>query len=95
MLMIWGEIGKGQKKRCRVNFYDVPVFAVLVVLQLVLNHAHHDFVGYESSGIHDLLRLDTQGCLLGDLLTEHVPRRQVAYTELVANSGRLCSLALK
>ena len=70
-----------------------PVLAVLVVLQLLLDHVDHDVVGDESSSVHNLLGLDTQGSLLLNLVSQHVPSCQVAHTEVIANSGCLGTLS--
>ena len=45
-------------------YYYLPVFASLVVLKLVSDHAHHDIVRDEPTGIHDLLRFNAERCLL-------------------------------
>ncbi|GAO51897.1 hypothetical protein G7K_5985-t1 [Saitoella complicata NRRL Y-17804] len=60
--------------------------------ELGLDHADHDVVGDEASGVHDLLGLDTEGSLLGDLGAEHVTGSQVTDVELVLDSRGLGSL---
>ena len=74
-------------------YANVPVLALLVVLELVPNHAHHNVVRDEPTSIHDLLGLDTERRLLRHLLAQHVARREVAHAELVAYSRRLRALA--
>ena len=51
---------------------DVPVLTGLVILQLVLDHANHNVVADEPSGIHDLLGFYTESSLGRDLLTQQV-----------------------
>ena len=50
----------------------IPVLALSVVLELILNHANHNLVTNETPGFHDLLGLTAQGGLLSDLGSEHV-----------------------
>jgi hypothetical protein len=70
-----------------------PVFASTVVLELILDHAHHNIVADQPSRIHDLLRLDSQLRLFHHLLAQHVSRRQVANTKTIAYFGSLRALA--
>lgn len=72
---------------------NLPILAILVVVQLVLNHADHDVVRHELALIHDLLCLSAQVGLCGNLSTQHVSGSQVTDTELVLDARRLCSLA--
>ncbi|SRR6266478_7207398 len=71
----------------------LPVLARLVGLELVPDHAHHDVVRDEPTGIHDLLSFDTKSCLLRDLLTQHITCCEVADAKLVAYPRCLCALA--
>lgn len=73
---------------------DAPVFARLVVLQLVLDHPDHDIVANETTSVHNLLRLHTERRLLLDLLTKHVASREMADAELVPDSRSLGAFAL-
>lgn len=50
-----------------VFYKDIPSLALLVVLELFLDHTDHDIVAYETALVHDLLRLATKRSLLGDL----------------------------
>ena len=52
--------------------FDPPVVALGVLLELLLDHTDHDLVADETSGIHDLLGLATEGCLRSNLCAEHV-----------------------
>lgn len=52
--------------------FDIPSLALLVVLELVLDHADDNVVGDESALVHDLLGLATELSLLCDLGAEHV-----------------------
>ena len=67
---------------------NVPSLALLVVLELVLDHANDNVVGNESTLVHDLLGLATELSLLCDLRTEHVSGGLGDQLALV--SGRLC-----
>ena len=71
----------------------VPVLALLVVLQLVLDHRNDNLVADKTSSVHDLLRLNPELRLARDLVTEHVTRREMAHAELVADARRLRALA--
>lgn len=71
----------------------IPVLALLVVLELLLDDANHDFVGNESTRVHNLLGLNTELGLLGDLFSEDVTGSQVADTVLLTNSWCLGSLS--
>lgn len=77
---------------CKVHHHS-PIFARLVVFQLVLDHSHHDLVTNQTTCIHNLLRLSPELSLLRDLLAQHVSGRQVADTPLVTNSRSLGSLS--
>jgi len=46
----------------------LPVLACLVVLELVSDHAHHDIVRDEPTGIHDLLSFNIERCLSSQLV---------------------------
>jgi hypothetical protein len=56
---------------------DIPALALLVVLQLLLDHANDDVIADQAARIHDLLSLPAEGGLLGDLGSQHVSRRLV------------------
>jgi hypothetical protein len=70
-----------------------PIFAVRIVFYLILDHANHDVVRDQASGIYDLLGLYTQRCLSLDLLAQHVTGGQMTDTELIADPWSLGSLA--
>ena len=74
---------------------NAPIPTLLVILQLVTNHANHNIVAYESTGVHDLLRLDTKWGLLRDLLTKHVTCCEVADAELVTDARCLSAFAYR
>jgi len=50
----------------------IPVLAILVACQLILDHVNHDVVADQATLVHDLFRFPTQWCLLCDLCSEHV-----------------------
>jgi hypothetical protein len=52
----------------------VPVLALLVVLELSLDHIDHDFVADQTAGIHDLLGFSAERRLRCDLRAKHVSR---------------------
>lgn len=70
-----------------------PVLALLVRLQLVLDHTDHDLIRDQSTGIHDLLGLLAELGLLADLVSEHVTGSQVADAVLLLQVGGLSTLA--
>ena len=70
-----------------------PVLALLVVLELVLDHADDDVVAHEPASVHDLLRRKTELRLARDLVAQHVARGEVAHTELFFDERRLRALA--
>jgi hypothetical protein len=72
---------------------DPPALAVRVVLEVVLNHSDHDLIAHEPARVHDLLRLDAERGLPGDLLAEHVARGEMADAELLLDVGSLRTLA--
>jgi len=51
---------------------DIPSLALLVVLQLLLNHANDDVIADETTLVHDLLGFPAERSLLGDLGSQHV-----------------------
>lgn len=51
---------------------NIPALALLVVLQLVLDHANDNVVADETALVHDLLGLLAESGALGDLGAEHV-----------------------
>lgn len=51
---------------------DEAALALLVGLELALDHADDDVVADEAAGVHDLLGLLAERGLLGDLGSEHV-----------------------
>ena len=71
----------------------VPVFARLVVLQLVLNHADNNVVTDKTTGIHNLLRLNAELGLLRDLVAEQVASGQMADAKLVPDPRGLSTFA--
>lgn len=74
--------GRGKRK-------SVPILAVLVVLKLVFDDTNHNIITNQPSSIHNLLCLDTERSLLGDLLSQHVTSRQMADTEFLLDLGSL------
>jgi hypothetical protein len=50
----------------------VPVLALLVVLELSLDHIDHDLVADQTAGIHNLLGFSAERRLRRDLRAEHV-----------------------
>jgi hypothetical protein len=69
------------------------VLALGVVLQLGPDHVHHNVVGNQTSGVHDLLGLHSKRSLLLDLGSQHVARRQMARAVLLHQVGGLGALA--
>lgn len=53
---------------------DIPVLALLVVLELSLDHVDHNLVADKTTGVHDLLGFPSEGRLRCDLCAEHVSR---------------------
>ena len=51
---------------------NIPALALLVVGELLLDHADDDLVADEAALVHDLLGLNTEGGLLGNLRAQHV-----------------------
>lgn len=76
-----------------ISSHDVPVLALLVVVQLVLDHANHDLVRHKLALVHDLLGLATELGLSSDLRAKHVTSGQVAGAVLVLDPRRLSTLA--
>jgi len=72
---------------------DPPALAVCVVVEVVFNHTDHDLIAHERASVHDLLRLDAERGLLGDLLAKHVARGEMADTELFLDGRCLRTLA--
>lgn len=54
------------------NVENLPALALLVALELLPNHANHDLVADQAASVHDLLGLDTERSLLGNLRSQHV-----------------------
>lgn len=71
----------------------LPVLALLVVIQLVLDHVDHDLVRDQLALIHDLLRLPAELGLRGHLRAQHVSGSQMADTVLLLDLRRLGALA--
>ena len=86
-----GNASKASRARDASN--HAPVLARLVVLELVLDHVDDDVVREQPAGVHDLLRLDAELRLRGDLLTQHVAGGEVTHAKLVADAGSLRALA--
>lgn len=71
----------------------VPILALLVILQLALDHVDHDVVRHESTLIHNLLRLSSQLRLRRDLRAQHVTSCKMAAGEFVLDRGSLGAFA--
>lgn len=56
----------------RLRHKNIPALALLVVVELLLDHANDNLVRDETAGIHDLLSRLAEGGLLGNLGPEHV-----------------------
>ena len=76
-----------------ISSHDVPVLALLVVVQLVLDHANHDLVRHQLALVHNLLGLATELGLSSDLRAKHVTGGQVAGAVLVLDPRGLSTLA--
>jgi hypothetical protein len=74
---------------------DIPVLALLVVVQLVLDHANHDLIRHQLALIHNLLGLATELGLSGDLRAQHVAGGQVASAVLFLDLRGLSTLACR
>lgn len=72
---------------------DEASLALLVVLQLLLNHANDDVIADETTLVHDLLGFPTERSLLGDLGSQHVTSGQMTAVELLLDLGSLGALA--
>ena len=83
----------GFNLECALPPVDLPVLALLVVLQVVLDHVDHDLVADESTVIHDLLGLHTDLGLVGNGSAEHVTSSQMADAVLLLDAGGLGALA--
>lgn len=83
---------ESERKRLPV---DSPESALLVGIELLLDHANHDLVTDESTLVHDLLGLFAEVGTLLDLLTEHVTRCEMADMELLLDVRSLCTLACR
>jgi hypothetical protein len=64
--------GLGLGDRPREAVEDEAALALLVGLELALDHANDNVVADEAAGVHDLLGLLAERGLLGDLGSEHV-----------------------
>lgn len=84
---MFSEGGWGGRKR------NAPVLTCLVSLELVPNHTYHDVVRDEPTGIHDFFCLNAEWGLFGDLIAEHVARREVTDAAFVTYVRCLCALA--
>jgi hypothetical protein len=51
---------------------SIPVAALFVVVEFVLDHADHNLIADESSFVHDLLGCKSKGCPRSDLRAQHV-----------------------
>ena len=69
------------------------MFAVLVVLQLALDHTNHDLVRNQFTLVHDLFGFPTEIGLGGDLGAKHVTGGQVTAAEALLDLRRLSSLS--
>lgn len=74
---------------------DSPALAVYVVIEVILDHVDHDLIAHEPARVHDLLRLDAERGLPGDLLAKHVARGEMADAELLLDVGCLRTLACR
>lgn len=101
---VWYSIQKDNKRVQRVTVAKtrdvvrmcksyVPILASLVVLELILDDTNHDVVAHKTSGIHNLLGLNTESRLSCDLLSQQVTSRQMADTEFISDVGSLGTLA--
>lgn len=77
------------------SMYHIPALALLVRVQLALDHANHDLVRDQLALVHDLLSLLAELRLRGDLSAQHVTGSQMAAAELLLDLRRLRSLAYK
>lgn len=75
------------------GIYHLPSTALLVVLELLLNHTNHDLIRHKPALIHDLLCLLAQLGLRGDLSAEHVTCCQMAAAKFLLDLRGLSSLA--
>lgn len=69
------------------------MLALLVVVQLALDHANHNLIRDQLALIHDLLGLLAQLGLSCDLRAEHVAGCEVAAAILLLDLRGLCALA--
>jgi len=76
-----------------LSSHDLPVLALLVVVQLVLDHANHDLVRHQLALVHDLLGLATELGLSSNLRAKHVAGGQVAGAVLLLDLWGLGTLA--
>lgn len=51
---------------------NIPALALLVVVELLLDHANDNVVTDETTLVHDLLRFAAKGSLLSNLRSQHV-----------------------
>lgn len=72
---------------------DEAVLALLVRLELRLDHVDHDVVRDKAAGVHNLLGGLAELGLSLDLSAEHVAGSEVADAVLVGNGGSLGALA--
>ena len=71
----------------------LPILALLVVVQLLLDHVDHDVVRHEPTLVHDLLSLTAQVGLGGDLRAQHVAGSEMAAVVLLLDLRGLGALA--
>lgn len=75
-------------------FYEqIPIFALLVILELFLDDANHDFVRNQSTGIHNFLGFHTEFGLLRNLFSEDVAGSQVTNAVFLFDPRCLCTLS--
>jgi len=53
-------------------FFNVPSLALLVVLQLLLDHPNDDVIADKTALVHDLLGFPAERRLLSNLGSEHI-----------------------
>lgn len=85
--------GLGLGDGTRETVKNETVLAVLVVLELTLDHADHDVVTHKTTLVHDLLGLLAKLSASLDLATEHITGSKVARLALLNKVGGLSTLS--
>lgn len=80
---------EGTPRTGRKTWENIPALALLVVGELLLDHADDNIVADQTALVHDLLGLSAEGSLLCNLRSQHIAGSLRSARKEVRNMGFL------